>query len=159
MMMILGGHGMGTVRFQSVFQAVLALVFLMLSAGCDVTRDYSSSGSSESLSLSDSDNGSSVQVGVGEVFDITLKESSMNGYLWEVDGPCSSILYNLNEQFNCDPFCNGTGCGGTTTLRFVATSPGEVSLRLVHRQAQDMGSRILDSSMSTFEVEVTVVDN
>lgn len=150
---------MGTVRFQRVFQAVLVLVFLMLFAGCDVTRDYSSSESSESLSLSDSDNGSSVQVGVGEVFDITLKESSMNGYLWEVDGAGSSILYNLNEQFTSDPLCNGTECGGTTTLRFVATRPGETSLRLVHRPVQDTGSRILDSSLGPFEVEVTVVDN
>jgi len=87
-------------------------------------------------SVAVADAGNTVQVDVGESFDIVLASNPTRGYRWEAVGLDGELL--AMDDSAHDPESDLLGAGGAETLTFRALRAGETTLTPVnHRPWED----------------------
>jgi predicted secreted protein len=104
------------------------------------------------LDLTAEDNGTTVRMSVGEFLRISLPANPSSGNFWETDYVDVEVLQFVDTAFQTDPACEpgAVGCGGTTTMTYVATGKGQTLLSLTYRHVS--GSAATDN----YEVLVRV---
>jgi inhibitor of cysteine peptidase len=99
--------------------------------------------------LGPADDGTSHTLRVGEELVLALPENPTTGSRWQVTAG-TPVLVESGSDYAMRSAA--TGAGGTRTLRFTATAPGDAELRLVHHQPWNPD----DPYATTFTVTVHV---
>jgi inhibitor of cysteine peptidase len=82
-------------------------------------------------SYTDADNGRTLELKMGDSFDLTLSESRMGGYHWKLADTGEPVL--KNEELKATPaHASVPGAGSSRSWRFTAQQPGSAQLRLQH---------------------------
>jgi len=107
--------------------------------------------SQQPAALTEADAGSTVQLQVGGILEVTLEGNPSTGYLWEVSPNSLTIL----EQVGDSEFAasgSQPGAPGRETLRFKAVAAGEQPLQLIYHRPWETDVPPMD----TYEVRVVV---
>lgn len=96
--------------------------------------------------LGTTDDGASVSAVVGDTLLLELEENPTTGYRWDA-ASAGSILELIDDDFTVG---EGIGAGGIRRLRFIARSPGQLtlSLPLVRSWERDQPLRIWSARVS-----------
>ena len=85
------------------------------------------------LRLDENHNGGSVDLVVGETFELSLAENPTTGYRWQVDPAPPPVLGVFSEKFESSG--GALGAGGRRHWTFHAQGPGDGTLNLVYRRS------------------------
>lgn len=99
-----------------------------------------------SRTLSRSDDNSSVELAVGETFDVALEENPTTGYRWSVETSPPDALVLDGDEFSAAGA--GIGAGGQRRFRFRAARAGTFTLSCRNARPWEPAA----TSMDTFRV-------
>ena len=103
------------------------------------------------VKLTEKDNAGTVELQVGDEFEITLQGNPPPGYNWEVASVDPAVIQQVGES-EFVPDSRATGSSGKVTLHFEAVAAGKTLLQLVYYRPWEEG---LDP-LETFVVVVVV---
>ena len=84
---------------------------------------------------SDADNGRTIELQVGQAFQLMLGSNPTTGYRWVYEGKSSIIAQQGKQVYAADNPDKGLmGGGGVERWTFRALKPGKVTLRLEYRR-------------------------
>ncbi|MFC1960086.1 protease inhibitor I42 family protein [Chloroflexota bacterium] len=105
-------------------------------------------------SLTEADNGSTIQVAVGEVFEVVLPANPSTGYMWEQLhlAPAMELIAPLSNQ-SFAASSDTMGAGGELRMPFVALGAGETVLFLSYHRSFEADV----AAEATWQVSVVIV--
>ncbi len=86
------------------------------------------------LQLEEEDFGQTVDIHVGEFFELVLGGNPTTGYNWTVVSVDDGILRQVGET-KFQPKTNARGSGGLMTMRFEAVGSGKTCLKLIYHRS------------------------
>lgn len=110
-------------------------------AGCGGDGD-------ERLTIDDS--GSSIDISVGETFEVVLEGNATTGFTWIVESGDPGIVEVMGEP-SFEPESDLVGAGGEFTFTFEGKAPGTTTLEMAYRRSFETAP-----PEQTFSVTVTV---
>ncbi len=103
------------------------------------------------VKLTETDAGSTVEMNVGDMLQVTLEGNPTTGYDWEMASGDAAVLEQLGAStYKADS--DLMGAGGQVTLRFKAVAAGQTTLQLVYHRPWETD----EPPAETFEVTVIV---
>jgi inhibitor of cysteine peptidase len=84
--------------------------------------------------LTQADSGKTVEMHVGEIFQISLKGNPTTGYTWHVRDTDETVIRQTGDPVHVAD-SGLMGAGGKTTFRFQVIRAGDVSLILDYRRS------------------------
>lgn len=103
------------------------------------------------VKLTETDAGSTVEMNVGDMLQVTLEGNPTTGYDWEMASGDAAVLEQLGAStYKADS--DLMGAGGQVTLRFKAVAAGQTTLQLVYHRPWETD----EPPAETFEVTVVV---
>ncbi|MDE3177953.1 MAG: protease inhibitor I42 family protein [Pseudomonadota bacterium] len=96
----------------------------------------------------ESRDGATVELAVGEEFEVELAENPTTGYRWFLDDPHSASLSATGDAFEAGG--DARGAPGRRRLRFRAEQAGELRLQFHNRRSWEA------SAARNFEISVRV---
>jgi len=84
------------------------------------------------------DSGSMVELRMGDQVQIVLDSNPTTGYVWEVASPDLTVVRQVGDPL-FKPDSDAIGAGGTLTLLFQASAPGEQVLNLIYHRPFEQG--------------------
>ena len=103
------------------------------------------------VKLTETDAGSTVEMNVGDMLQVTLEGNPTTGYDWEMASGDAAVLEQLGAStYKADS--DLMGAGGQVTLRFKAVAAGQTTLQLVYHRPWETD----EPPAQTFEVTVIV---
>jgi inhibitor of cysteine peptidase len=96
------------------------------------------------------DNGSSIEISVGDTFDVVLEGNPTTGFGWIVESGDSAIVEVTGEP-EFEPESDLVGAPGEFTFVFEGMSPGTTTLEFAYRRSFETAP-----PQSTFTLTVTV---
>jgi len=103
------------------------------------------------MKIGEADNGGAVELMVGQIFEVELRENPTTGFRWEVAEIGSEIMKLPKEKYL--PDSKAIGSGGRRTMEFEALRTGTSKLRLIERRPWETDV----PPVKVYEVKVTVV--
>ncbi len=103
------------------------------------------------MKVSEVDNGSAIELMVGQIFELELRENPTTGYRWEIEQMGPELRKLPKEKFL--PDSKAVGSGGRRTMEFEALKTGTTNVRLVERRAWETDIPPLQE----FEIKVNVI--
>jgi len=103
------------------------------------------------MKVSESDNGSAIELMVGQIFELELRENPTTGYRWEIEEMGSELRKLPKEKYL--PDSKAVGSGGRRTMEFEALKTGVTKVRLVERRPWETDV----PPVQKFEVRVSVI--
>ncbi len=79
------------------------------------------------------DNGTTVNLGIDDVFEIELEGNASTGYLWEIVGYDSTVIKRTGDV-KFVPEDDRTGSGGTYVYSFQTIAAGQTWLEMVYKR-------------------------
>ena len=116
-------------RASAVFCLIVVLV-VSLGGVTSAASPPASTGPQE-LRVTERDNGRTVDLN-GQVLVLNLESNPSTGYGWQVQGPGSGLLRQLDAADWLPKTASKLGGAGTQVLRFAATGRGQATLSLVY---------------------------
>lgn len=115
------------------------------------SQKHDPAANTSNMKLSTKDAGSTVNLKLGQIMDITLEGNPTTGYTWEV-APDSGTLLAQQGEWEFTPDSNALGSGGTVTLRFKAIQSGNAVLKLIYHRTFEPEAQ----PIHTFEINLVV---
>jgi inhibitor of cysteine peptidase len=100
------------------------------------------------LLIGQKQNGGTIEVPVGESFQIQLSENPTTGYRWHLQADGSPALHLLQDTFQAPP--DRYGGGGARHWTFAADRPGLVTVRYELRRSWE------PAAVETFSLTVDI---
>lgn len=105
----------------------------------------------KSVRITEQDAGTTVEMQVGGLLEVTLRGNPSTGYMWDVASVDPNILMPV-EQLEFQADSKAIGAPGKLTLRFEATHSGKTPLKLIYHRPWEKSAEPID----IFEVTVVI---
>ena len=87
------------------------------------------------IKLNKDDSGKTIELSVGNIFEITLAANNTAGYQWEISSINTSVLEKISEEYIPDNASqNIVGSGGKFVGKFKAVNIGNSALEMVYHR-------------------------
>lgn len=115
-----------------------------LGAACHARQEQSTQPEKDRqamLSLFENSNGQTVDIRVGELFQVTLPENASTGYRWAIERYDMGLIKALASDANYPS--SALGASGDVTFNFQATKAGDAEIVLMHWRHWEGASSVI----------------